>query len=167
MNNSNSTINRENLLYRACVGIALFNKDGDVFIGERIDTPGAWQMPQGGVDPGETTEQTALRELQEEVGTNSAEIITIANKKIRYELPDHMIRRLWNGKYRGQEQTWVAARFTGNDTDIDINSFDPPEFTDWKWSPLDKTLDLIVPFKRDIYIDVIKMFESIPADITR
>ncbi len=154
-------IKRDGLLYRPCVGIALFNNDGKVFVGERIDTPGAWQMPQGGVDPGESVEQTALRELKEEVGTDQAKIITISERKVRYELPDTMIRKLWNGKYRGQEQTWIAARFTGEDSDIDINSFDPPEFTDWKWVDLDETLNLIVPFKRDIYIEVIDMFKDI------
>lgn len=154
-------IDRTNLLYRPCVGIAMFNTEGKVFVGERIDTPGAWQMPQGGIDEGETAEQTALRELKEETGTNKTKIITIAPRKIRYELPDHLIRTLWNGKYRGQEQTWIAARFTGNDSEININAFDPPEFTDWQWIDLPQTLDLIVPFKRDIYKDVIDMFKNI------
>lgn len=156
-----NAINREGLLYRPCVGITLFNDDGKVFVGERIDTPGAWQMPQGGVDPGETVEQTALRELKEEVGTDQAEIITISERKVQYELPDAMIRRLWNGKYRGQEQTWVAARFTGEDSNIDINAFDPPEFSDWQWINLKDTIDLIVPFKREIYVEVIDMFSNL------
>ncbi|MGH1455341.1 MAG: RNA pyrophosphohydrolase [Alphaproteobacteria bacterium] len=158
-------INRENLLYRPCVGIALFNKTGKVFVGERIDTSGAWQMPQGGVDKGETPDQTALRELKEEVGTDKAEIIKIAERKIRYELPDRLIEKLWNGKYRGQEQTWVAARFTGKDTDIDLNAYNscgtPPEFSAWQWVDLSQTLDLIVPFKRDIYREVIELFHDI------
>lgn len=158
---SKTAINRDGLLYRPCVGIALFNDAGQVFVGERIDTPGAWQMPQGGVDPGESVEETALRELKEEVGTNQAEIITISKRTVRYELPDDMIRRLWDGTYRGQEQTWIAARFTGKDQDIDINSFDPPEFTDWKWVELQDTLNLIVPFKREIYVEVIDMFKDI------
>lgn len=148
-------------LYRPCVGIVLFNKEGKVFVGERIDIPGAWQMPQGGVDPGETVEQTALRELQEEVGTNAAKVIRIAPEKIRYDLPDDVAQKLWNGKYRGQEQDWVAALFEGEDSDINIKAFDPPEFTDWKWVDLDKTLDLIVPFKVDIYKKVISFFEDI------
>lgn len=156
-----SSLNRDDLLYRPCVGIALFNDDGKVFVGERIDTPGAWQMPQGGVDPGESPEETALRELGEEVGTTNAEIVQIAERKIRYELPDHLIRRLWNGRYRGQEQIWVAARFTGSDHEIDLNAFDPPEFTDWQWVHLGQTLDLIVPFKRDIYREVIDMFSDL------
>ncbi len=156
-----STINREGLQYRPCVGIALFNDREQVFIGERIDTPGSWQMPQGGVDPGETPEQTALRELKEEIGTNDAEIIRVAERTLKYELSDQMVQKLWNGKYRGQEQTWVAAKFTGSESDINLNAFDPPEFSDWKWVDLEKTIDYIVPFKRDIYMNVITMFKNI------
>jgi len=154
-------INRDALLYRKCVGIVLFNDEGKVFVGERIDTPGAWQMPQGGVDPGETTEETAIRELAEEVGTDKAEIIHIHERKLRYDLPDDAIRRLWNGKFRGQEQTWVAAKFMGSEQDIDLNAFDPPEFSDWQWIELPKTIDLIVPFKHEIYRNLIEMFSDI------
>lgn len=152
---------KENLPYRACVGVALFNSKGKVFVGERIDTPGAWQMPQGGVDPGETTEQTALRELAEEIGTNKAEIIRTSPQTLRYDLPDDMIKRLWNGKYRGQEQTWVAMRFIGEHSDINLNAFDPPEFSDWQWINLSEAIDLIVPFKRALYTEVIEMFSDI------
>ena len=154
-------INKEHLAYRPCVGIALFNAQGKVFVGERIDTPNAWQMPQGGMDEGETAAQTALRELAEETGTNKVEIIKIADKKIRYDLPDHLITKFWDGQYRGQEQTWVAARFTGTDADINLNAFEPVEFRAWQWVDLPNTLDLIVPFKRDIYRDVIDMFKDI------
>lgn len=154
-------INKEHLAYRPCVGIALFNAQGKVFVGERIDTPNAWQMPQGGMDKGETAAQTALRELAEETGTNKVEIIKIADKKIRYDLPDHLITKFWDGQYRGQEQTWVAARFTGTDADINLNAFEPAEFRAWQWVDLPNTLDLIVPFKRDIYRDVIDMFKDI------
>lgn len=163
MSRTLQTINREKLLYRPCVGLALFNKNGQVFVGERIDTPGAWQMPQGGIDPGETPEQTAMRELAEEVGTQNAEIVQIADKTLLYDLPDKMVNRLWNGKYRGQEQTWVALRFTGQDKDININAYDPPEFTDWQWINIEDTLDLIVPFKRELYIQVIDLFKHIPT----
>ena len=154
-------INKDQLTYRPCVGIALFNTQGQVFVGERIDTPNAWQMPQGGMDEGESVEQTALRELAEEVGTNKVNIIKIADRKIRYDLPDHLIERFWNGKYRGQEQTWVAARFIGEDKDINLYAFNPPEFSAWQWVNLPDTLELIVPFKRDIYIEVISMFKDI------
>ena len=154
-------IDKNKLGYRKCVGICLFNKQGQVFVGERIDTPNAWQMPQGGMDDGETVEQTALRELSEEVGTNKAKIINISDRKIRYDLPDNLINRFWNGKYRGQEQIWVAARFTGKDIDIKLDAFDPAEFNAWKWIDLPNTLDLIVPFKRYIYREVIDIFKDI------
>lgn len=148
-------------LYRPCVGIALFNAHGQVFVGERIDTPGSWQMPQGGIDPGETVEQAALREMREEVGTDKAAIIKIASEKIRYDLPDDLRQRLWNGQYLGQEQNWVAARFLGTDQDINIQSHEPPEFSRWQWVPLEKTVDLIVPFKRDTYKQVITLFRDL------
>ena len=148
-------------IYRPCVGIALFNSEGKVFVGERIDTPGSWQMPQGGIDEGETLEIAAMRELQEETGTDKAEIIRIGEESVRYDLPEHLQNKLWNGIFAGQEQTWVAMRFTGEDSDIDINSFNPPEFSQWQWVDLGKTIDLIVPFKRDVYQRVISLFLDI------
>ncbi len=154
-------INRDILEYRPCVGIALFNDKGQVFVGERIDTPNAWQMPQGGIDEGEDTAAAALRELSEEIGTNKAEILKITDRKIKYDLPDRLITKLWDGKYRGQEQIWVAARFTGMDSDINLNAFDTPEFSAWKWVELSEILDLIVPFKREIYREVIKIFKGL------
>lgn len=151
----------ENKIYRPCVGIALFNADGHVFVGERIDTPGSWQMPQGGIDEGEDIPTAAMRELAEETGTDKAEIIRIADEGVRYDLPEHLQNRLWNGIFAGQEQRWVAMRFTGADADIDINSFDPAEFSAWQWAPLKETIDLIVPFKRDVYERVINLFLDI------
>ena len=151
-------------LYRPCVGIALFNQDRKVFVGERLDTPGAWQMPQGGVDEGEAVEDTAFRELKEEVGTDKADILRISSTTTRYELPEDLANRLWGGQYCGQEQTWVAMRFTGNDGDIDLNSFDPPEFSKWQWVDLHESIDLIVPFKRSTYKQVISFFEDLVTD---
>ena len=149
--------------YRLCAGIVLLNQDNQVFVGERIDTPGAWQMPQGGIDPGETIERAAYRELQEEtgIGSDSAKIIKVADENIKYDLPEHLLQKLWNGKYQGQEQTWVAMRFNGNDSEINLKAHYPPEFSKWQWVDLHQTLDLIVPFKRDTYLKVISMFESI------
>lgn len=150
--------------YRPCVGIALFNTQGQVLVGERIDTPGAWQMPQGGVDESEDIQSAAFRELREEIGTNKAEIIKIACEKIRYEFPPDVAERLWKqwkNKYIGQEQTWIAMRFTGEDSDIKLNNHEPPEFSDYQWVNLNETLNLIVPFKRDVYKKIIALFSSI------
>ncbi len=154
------------LPYRPCAGISLFNKDGLVLVGERIDTPGAWQMPQGGIDEGESIEVAAFRELKEEVGTDKAETIRVASETIKYELPAALGpegRNLWNGRYRGQEQAWIAMRFLGSDSDIDLNAHDPAEFSSWQWVELERTIDLIVPFKREVYARVIDLFKDIAA----
>ena len=148
-------------LYRPCVGITLFNSKNEVFVGERIDTPGAWQMPQGGIDPNEDLLDAAKRELKEEIGTDNAELIKIHNSPIRYELPGDLANKLWDGRYAGQEQIWVAYRFTGQDNDIQLDAFDPPEFKAWQWVDLKNTLDLIVPFKRETYQKVIEAFSDI------
>jgi putative (di)nucleoside polyphosphate hydrolase len=149
------------LPYRPCVGIALFNEQGHVFVGERIDTPGAWQMPQGGIDEGEDLEKAFYRELYEEIGTDKASIIRVHEQKLRYKLPERLINKLWDGKFGGQEQTWIAARYEGQDTDININAHREPEFQNWQWISLHQVLDVIVPFKRDTYKSVIKAFEDI------
>ena len=149
------------LPYRPCVGIALFNDDNHVFVGERIDNPGAWQMPQGGIDEGESVEDAFFREMEEEIGSTLAEIIRVHDTPLRYELPPHLLGKLWNGQYGGQEQTWVAARFMGLDSDINIHAHRQPEFQAWQWTPLDQILDLIVPFKRNTYAEVITAFKDI------
>lgn len=146
-------------LYRSCVGIALFNPQGLVLVGQRIDTPGAWQMPQGGIDPGEDIPKAAFRELGEEIGTSNAEIIKVIDQKVRYDLPDDMRKRLWGGRYSGQEQTWVAARFKGSDSDIKLDAHEKPEFSAWQWVPLERTVELIVPFKREAYVRVIELLK--------
>lgn len=146
---------------RPCVGIALFNQDNKVFVGKRLDTPNAWQLPQGGIDDGETVEEAFFREMKEEVGTDKAAIIKIHEKKLSYKLPPHLMGRLWNGKWGGQEQTWVAARFTGTDADINIYAHNPPEFDAWKWVDLNSVLDQIVPFKRETYREVIDAFRDL------
>lgn len=152
----------EELPYRPCVGLCLFNDTGKVFVGQRLDNPTAWQMPQGGVDDGETIEQAAFRELAEEVGCNKAEIIKIAEENTFYDIPAHVLARLsWGNKYRGQEQTWIAMRYLGTDEEIDLNAHDHPEFSAWKWVDLNDTLDLIVPFKRETYQKIIAMFEGL------
>lgn len=149
------------LPYRPCVGIALFNDDNHVFVGERIDNPGAWQMPQGGIDEGETIEEAFFREMEEEIGSTLAEIIKVHDTPLRYDLPPHLLGKLWNGKYCGQEQIWIAARYMGLDSDINIHAHRQPEFQAWQWSPMDEILDLIVPFKRNTYKEVIAAFQDI------
>ena len=121
------------LPYRPCVGIMLFNRDGKVFVGKRIDqTVEGWQMPQGGIDKGETPEQAALRELQEEIGTDKAEIIAEMEDWVTYDLPAHLVGVAFHGKYRGQRQKWFAMRFTGKDGDIDLTAHEP-EFSAFQW----------------------------------
>lgn len=149
------------LPYRPCVGLALFNAAGRVFVGERVDSPGSWQMPQGGIDPGETVEQAFFREMREEIGTDRAEILRIHDTPLRYRLPPRLLGKLWDGKWGGQEQTWVAARFTGTDADIAIDAHDPPEFQAWQWVSLEDAPGLIVPFKRKTYEEVIRAFRDL------
>ena len=124
-------------------------------------------MPQGGMDAGEQIEQTARRELEEETGISKASLIKVADETVRYDLPDSLAKKLWNGRYKGQEQSWVAMQFKGDDTDINLNVHDPAEFSNWQWVPLDKIVDLIVPFKRDTYRQVIAIFSDIPDQVIK
>ncbi|MGV8997259.1 MAG: RNA pyrophosphohydrolase [Parvibaculaceae bacterium] len=153
-----------NLPYRPCVGVALFNKDGLVFVGNRIQLfdvgPNTWQMPQGGIDKGENPTDAAFRELQEETGVarHHAEIIGEVADWLTYDLPEDLLGKALKGKYRGQKQRWFAMRFTGEDTDIDLTADAHQEFTDWRWVKLPEITDLIVPFKLAIYERVAKDF---------
>ena len=152
---------KESLPYRSGVGMMLLNKDHFVFVGRRIDTTGdAWQMPQGGIDDGEEPAESAMRELEEEVGTNKAQIIAESKQWLSYDMPDRLIQRIWNGKYRGQRQKWFAMRFLGTDSDININT-KHPEFCEWRWVSMQDLPNLIVPFKRDIYAKVVAEFGAI------
>lgn len=148
------------LPYRPCVGIMLVNPRGHVFVGQRIDRDqDAWQMPQGGVDPGETTRDAALRELEEEIGV-PARLITIEAETdglIPYDLPHDLVPRIWKGRYRGQEQKWFLMRFHGADEQINIATAHP-EFSEWKWAKPDALVAAIVPFKRAVYEQVLAQF---------
>lgn len=155
------TLDIDSLPYRPCAGIVLINKDKKIFVGERIDLPGSWQMPQGGIEGDEPLDQAILRELHEEVGTNCAEIIRIADKKLRYDIPKDRIPVFWSGQYRGQEQIWAALRFTGTDNDIILDAYHTPEFLQWKWVTPNEALDLIVPFKKPLYEEVFEMFQDL------
>lgn len=138
--------------YRRGVGLAMFNRQGLVFAAKRIDTPGdAWQMPQGGIDRGETPIEAALRELKEEVGTNDVAVLAETAEWLRYDLPPDLASRLWGGRFRGQAQKWFALRFTGRDDDIELAASRHPEFSEWTWMPLDELTKCIVPFKRAVY----------------
>ena len=145
--------------YRPCVGIFLINYSKQVFGGRRIDSRAeAWQMPQGGIDPGETIVEACMREMAEEIGTSSAELLCEHNKWLYYDIPLPLADRLWHGQYKGQKQKWMALRFTGSDADSNINT-ENPEFCEWRWLPPTKLVNLAVPFKRDVYDDVLNAFK--------
>jgi len=144
--------------YRRGVGVMLVNDQGLVLVARRIDMPSeAWQMPQGGIDPGEAPAAAALRELHEEIGTDKAEILAESRGWLNYDLPDELIAVLWGGRYRGQSQKWFLARFTGTDEDINLET-EHPEFLAWRWAAVDELPDLIVPFKRQLYLDILAEF---------
>jgi putative (di)nucleoside polyphosphate hydrolase len=151
--------------YRPAVGIMLLNHDGRVFVGRRIDMPAglaAWQMPQGGIDPGETPRQAGLRELKEEVGTDKAEILAETRGWLHYDVPEELWAQfggLWGGRYRGQRQKWFLMRFTGEDSDINPAT-EHPEFDAWEWVEPERLPELIVLFKRQLYQDVLAEFHE-------
>ncbi|HVV27072.1 MAG TPA: RNA pyrophosphohydrolase [Rhizomicrobium sp.] len=149
------------LPYRPCVGIMLLDHRGRVFVGKRIDqTVEGWQMPQGGIDKGETPRQAAMRELLEEVGTGKAEIIAEMEDWVTYDLPPHLVGVAFHGRYKGQTQKWFALRFTGSDADINLAAHEP-EFSAFQWVTLDELPGLIVPFKRATYEQVIAAFRPL------
>jgi len=152
------------LPYRPCVGMLLLNPQGKVFVGRRIDTAkegdDIWQMPQGGIDKGEAPEDAALRELREEIGTDNAEIVAESRHWLHYDLPSHLLGKVWKGRYRGQKQRWFALRFMGQDSDIDVAT-EHPEFDAWRWVELEDVPALVIPFKRDTYRAVVSEFREL------
>ena len=153
------------LPYRPCVGVMLVNRAGMAFVGRRIDTKEGdfWQMPQGGIDQGEDIDEAAYRELYEETGVkrHHAEIVGRTAGELLYDLPDALMGKLWGGRYRGQRQTWLLARFLGDDGDIRLDAHDPAEFADWKWIAPELLPELIVPFKKAVYQAVLAEFRAL------
>ncbi|MEK6637561.1 MAG: RNA pyrophosphohydrolase [Pseudomonadota bacterium] len=153
-------IDPNSLPYRPCAGIMLLNAEGLVFVGQRFDSQlDAWQMPQGGIDEGEEAETAAFRELQEETGIapNLAKLVARSAGEHFYDLPPHMLGKIWKGRYRGQRQIWFLMRFLGTDSDIDIAT-EHEEFRAWRWAAPEQLTNLIVPFKRELYANVIAEF---------
>jgi len=157
------------LPYRPCVGLTVFNKDGLAFIGRRIEGPEhidnihVWQMPQGGIDPGEDPWPAALRELREETNISSVDRLAEIADWLTYDIPPEIAGQAWKGRYRGQTQKWFALRFTGDDREIDIAypaGGHEPEFVEWRWEKLPNLPDLVVPFKRNVYERVVAEFSK-------
>ena len=151
---------RDDKGYRRGVGVMLLNREGKVFVGARIDnTDEAWQMPQGGIDKGEEPWATALRELEEETGIapSLVERITACPERLKYDLPPELRGKLWGGKWKGQDQDWYLVRFLGTDADVNIATEDP-EFREWKWIEPKDLPELIVPFKRELYRQLLREF---------
>ncbi len=157
------------LPYRPCVGVMLVNRAGLVFVGRRVveagpehvDDTHSWQMPQGGIDPGEEPLPAALRELREETNVTSVALLDEVPEWLAYDLPDDVARQAWKGKWRGQTQKWFAFRFEGDDSEIDIHEpagAPHPEFDAWRWEKMERLPELIIPFKRPVYEKVVAAF---------
>jgi putative (di)nucleoside polyphosphate hydrolase len=160
----------EDLPYRPCVGVVVLNRDGKVFVGHRIegsehiDAAHSWQMPQGGIDPGEDPWPAALRELREETNICSVERLGEIGEWLTYDIPREIVGLAWKGKYRGQKQKWFALRFTGEESEIDLANpagAHEPEFSAWRWEPMHNVPDLVVPFKRAVYERVVREFSRL------
>lgn len=169
---SERKVQAEDLPYRPCVGVMVLNGEGLVWVGRRIPAENSefdgslklWQMPQGGIDDGEDALSAAMRELYEETGMQSVSLLAEASRWINYDLPPHLVGIALKGKYRGQTQRWFAFRFEGNESEIAINpppGGHHPEFDAWEWKPMHELTDLIVPFKKEVYDQVIAEFRHL------
>ena len=147
--------------YRANVGLMLIGPGRRIFVGRRLNQPDAWQMPQGGVDRGESTLEAAYRELEEEIGVRSEHVDLLEETAdwLYYEFPIDVRKKLSRGRYKGQRQKWFAFRFKGRDSDIRLDTH-TPEFSDWRWAPLETAPELVIPFKRDIYQEIAQRFRK-------
>jgi putative (di)nucleoside polyphosphate hydrolase len=147
--------------YRSGVGIMFLNQSNGVFVGQRIrSADAAWQMPQGGIEPGEPPRAAAFRELLEEIGTDNVEVLAESRGWLRYDLPPELVGEVWGGRWRGQQHKWFAMRFRGSDSEIDIET-DHPEFSAWRWVSADALPGLIVAFKRQVYLEVLREFRGL------
>ena len=152
---------RNKLPLRIGVGIILLNNKNNVFVGRRIDNPkNSWQMPQGGVDENEEFLQAAKRELEEETGVKSVKLIKELDGWFKYDLPEYLLGKLWEGKYRGQKQKWFVMKFLGKSSEINVKTKNP-EFFEWKWIELSKLPNIAVHFKVEIYRKIKKELTSL------
>ncbi|MEO1542664.1 MAG: RNA pyrophosphohydrolase [Pseudomonadota bacterium] len=176
MGKSKSKLTAADLPYRPCVGLMVLNAQGQVWIGRRSGQeklrdksgdqsevpPKWWQMPQGGIDRGETPVEAAYRELFEETGiaADQVEIVAESANWVKYDLPKELLGRIWKGRFRGQTQRWFVMRYKGSDGDINITPDDPEmiEFDQWRWADVDELMGLVIPFKREVYEAVLAEF---------
>ncbi len=165
-------LTQDGLAYRPCAGIVLINDAGKVWVGHRkFDSQDAfsefqWQLPQGGIDKGETAAEAAVRELYEEVGTRKAEIIAETKDWLYYDLPPEVLARKKVNKWGGQRQKYFAMKFLGQDSDVDLEVHHP-EFDEWRWAEIDELPGLCVPFKRHVYTQVVTEFTSLVENIRK
>jgi putative (di)nucleoside polyphosphate hydrolase len=149
------------LPYRPCVGVMLLNRDGTVWIGRRLGMQEAWQMPQGGIDQGESPADAAIRELAEEVGTAHARIVAESRDWLTYDLPGELVPKTWGGRFRGQRQKWFAMEFLGDDTEFAPERVAHPEFDAWQWIDARELPTVAVGFKQNIYQSLVEEFAAL------